>query len=88
MRISREVDPVQPGQTGEFEGKFPSGLVNPDRAMYAPRFGLAWRPKSDVEVDEADGGARGVWDQLQHGAVCDDGEVAVVPAAVCGDADE
>ncbi len=41
-----EVDPVQPGQTGQFEGKFNSSLVNPDRAMYAPRFGLAWRPKS------------------------------------------
>jgi hypothetical protein len=41
-----EVDPVEPGQTGQFEGKFPSSLVNPDRAMYAPRFGLAWRPKS------------------------------------------
>jgi hypothetical protein len=42
-----EVDPVEPGQTGQFEGKFPSSLVNPDRAMYAPRFGLAWRPKSE-----------------------------------------
>ncbi len=40
-----EVDPVQPGQTGEFQGKFPSGLINPDRTMYAPRFGLAWKPK-------------------------------------------
>ena len=42
-----EVDPVQPGETGEFQGKFPSGLVNPDHTMYAPRFGLAWRPKSN-----------------------------------------
>jgi len=42
-----EVDPVQPGQTGEFQGKFPSGLINPDRTMIAPRFGLAWRPKSN-----------------------------------------
>ena len=41
-----EVDPVQPGQTGEFQGKFPSGLVDSDRAMYAPRFGLAWRPSA------------------------------------------
>jgi hypothetical protein len=41
-----EVDPVEPGQTGQFEGKFNSSLVNPDRTMYAPRFGLAWRPKS------------------------------------------
>ncbi|HSY35546.1 MAG TPA: hypothetical protein VK814_07350, partial [Acidobacteriaceae bacterium] len=42
-----EVDPVQPGQTGEFQGKFPSGLIDPDRTMVAPRFGLAWRPKSN-----------------------------------------
>jgi uncharacterized membrane protein YgcG len=40
-----EVDPVQPGQSGLYEGKFPSSLVAPDRAMYAPRFGMAWRPK-------------------------------------------
>jgi hypothetical protein len=39
------VDPVQPGQSGLYEGKFPSSLVEPDRAMYAPRFGFAWRPK-------------------------------------------
>ena len=42
-----EEDPVQPGQTGEFQGKFPSGLIDPDRTMFAPRFGLAWRPKSE-----------------------------------------
>jgi len=41
-----EVDPVQPGQMGEFQGKFPNGLIDSDRAMVAPRFGLAWRPKS------------------------------------------
>jgi hypothetical protein len=40
-----EVDPVQPGQTGLHEGKFPSSLVEPDRAMVAPRFGVAWKPK-------------------------------------------
>jgi hypothetical protein len=39
------VDPVQPGQTGQFEGKYPSSLIEPDRAMYAPRVGVAWRPK-------------------------------------------
>ena len=39
------VDPVEPGQTGTYEGKYPSGLVNPDHTMYAPRFGFAWRPK-------------------------------------------
>jgi hypothetical protein len=41
------VDVVEPGQTGLYEGKFNSSLVDPDRAMYAPRFGAAWRPKSE-----------------------------------------
>jgi len=40
------VDVVEPGQTGQFGGKYPSSLVNADRAMYAPRFGAAWRPSS------------------------------------------
>ena len=39
------VDSVQPNGTGTFEGRFPSSLVNPDRAMYAPRLGVAWKPK-------------------------------------------
>jgi hypothetical protein len=41
------VDVVEPGQTGLYEGKYNSSLVNPDRAMVAPRFGAAWRPKSE-----------------------------------------
>jgi len=40
-----EVDPVQPGQSGTYGGKYPRSLVNPDRDMFSPRFGLAWRPK-------------------------------------------
>jgi trimeric autotransporter adhesin len=36
-----EVEAVQPGQAG-----FPRSLVNPDRSMYSPRFGFAYRPKS------------------------------------------
>jgi len=40
-----EVDPVEPGQTGQFEGKYPSSLIEPDRAMFAPRTAFAWRPK-------------------------------------------
>ena len=39
------VDPVQPGGTGTFLGKFPTSLVNPDRVLYSPRLGIAWRPK-------------------------------------------
>jgi hypothetical protein len=40
------VDPVLPGATGTYGGTYPRGLVNPDRTMFAPRFGVAWRPKS------------------------------------------
>jgi trimeric autotransporter adhesin len=43
-----EVQAVQPGQRGAFGGVFPRSLVNPDRSMYSPRFGFAYRPKSKV----------------------------------------
>ena len=39
------VQAVAPGQQGQFTGGFPRSLVNPDKAMYAPRLGFAWRPK-------------------------------------------
>jgi len=41
-----DVQAVQPGQTGAFSGTFPQSLVNPDRNMYSPRLGFAYRPKS------------------------------------------
>lgn len=34
------IHPVQPGAPG-----FPSSLVNPDRTMFSPRFGIAWKPR-------------------------------------------
>ena len=40
------VTPVQPGQTSSFGNRFPRSLVNPDRTLFSPRFGLAWRPPS------------------------------------------
>ncbi len=40
-----EVSTVLPGGTGEFSGSFPRSLVNPDRTLYSPRLGVAWRPK-------------------------------------------
>ncbi len=40
-----QVDAVQPGGVGTYLGRYPKGLVNPDRTMFAPRFGFAWRPK-------------------------------------------
>lgn len=39
------VDPVQPGGRGQFDSSYPRSLVNPDRNMFSPRFGFAWRPK-------------------------------------------
>ncbi len=39
------VDAVTPNSSGTFSGKYPRSLVNPDRTMFSPRFGLAWRPK-------------------------------------------
>ncbi len=39
------VQRVLPGTAG-----YPSSLVNPDRTMFAPRFGFAWRPKVAPKV--------------------------------------
>jgi hypothetical protein len=39
------IAPVTPGAAG-----YPSSLVNPDYAMYAPRFGFAWKPKFTKET--------------------------------------
>jgi hypothetical protein len=36
--------PVEPGETGPFDGVFPGSLIRPDRNNYAPRVGLAWKP--------------------------------------------
>jgi len=36
---------VTPGQMGPFSGAFPRSLVNPDRSMFSPRLGVAYRPK-------------------------------------------
>ncbi len=38
------VEPVQPGQTGTYSGIFPRSLVRPDRDMFSPRLGFAYRP--------------------------------------------
>ncbi|GGG88583.1 hypothetical protein GCM10011585_35850 [Edaphobacter dinghuensis] len=38
------VEAVKPNQRGTYSGDFPRPLVNPDRSMYAPRFGFAYRP--------------------------------------------
>ncbi len=35
---------VQPNQKGTYSGDFPRSLVNPDRDLYSPRLGFAYRP--------------------------------------------
>lgn len=40
-----QVEAVEPGQSGTFSGRFPRSLVRPDRDMFSPRFGIAYRPK-------------------------------------------
>jgi hypothetical protein len=37
------VDPVMPGQTGLFGGAYNRSLVQPDKTMFSPRFGFAYR---------------------------------------------
>ncbi len=39
------VAPVVAGATGQFSGKFPRSLVNPDRTLFSPRLGVAYHPK-------------------------------------------
>jgi hypothetical protein len=43
-----QVAAVQPGQNGPYSGTFPRSLVNPDRTMFSPRFGFAYRPKGKL----------------------------------------
>jgi hypothetical protein len=38
-------DPVQPGQNGTYGGRYNASLIDPDHTMYAPRIGIAYRPK-------------------------------------------
>jgi hypothetical protein len=55
-----EVQAVQPGQQGAVNGQFPRSLVNPDKAMYAPRLGFAWRPKLKFVKDTVVRGSYGI----------------------------
>ena len=51
---------VEPGQTGAYSGAFPRSLVNPDRNMYAPRLGFAYRPKAKFFKDTVIRGGYGI----------------------------
>jgi trimeric autotransporter adhesin len=55
-----EVQAVQPGQIGAYSGPFPRSLVNPDRAMYSPRFGFAYRPKMKIFKETVIRGGYGI----------------------------
>jgi hypothetical protein len=44
------VAPVLPGQVGPYSGFFPATLVNPDRDAFAPRVGIAWKPRKNTVV--------------------------------------
>jgi outer membrane receptor protein involved in Fe transport len=45
------VAPVLPGQAGPITGrKFPDGLLHPDHNNFAPRVGIAWKPRSKTVV--------------------------------------
>jgi hypothetical protein len=42
--------PVEPGQTGPFDGRYPAGLISLDSNNIAPRLGVAWRAKPGTVV--------------------------------------
>ena len=44
------IAPVLPNAVGPYSGAFPRSLVNPDRTMYSPRLGFAYRPKYPKET--------------------------------------
>ncbi len=44
------VSVATPNQPGAYTGAFPRGLIEPDRNNWAPRIGIAWRPKSKNQV--------------------------------------
>jgi hypothetical protein len=55
-----QVAPVEPGQKGLYSGAFPRSLVNPDRTMFAPRFGFAYRPKGRLFKETVVRGGYGI----------------------------
>jgi hypothetical protein len=44
------VVPVQPYQVGPYSGKYPRGLMNPERDDFSPRIGIAWRAIKDTVI--------------------------------------
>jgi hypothetical protein len=58
--------PVEPGETGSFDGVFPASLIRPDRNNYAPRLGLAWKP---IKLTVVRAGYGVNYNLAQYGAV-------------------
>ncbi len=54
------VEAVQPDQRGTYSGSFPRSLVNPDRSMYSPRFGFAYRVPSKLMKETVIRGGYGI----------------------------
>jgi hypothetical protein len=65
-----EVQAVEPGQKGAYNGAFPRSLVNPDRSMFAPRFGFAYRPKAKFFKEMVIRGGYGInYNTGQYGTI-------------------
>jgi trimeric autotransporter adhesin len=64
------VQPVQPGQKGPYSGTFPRSLVKPDRNMYSPRFGFAYRPSQKFLKETVVRGGYGInFNTGQYGTI-------------------
>ena len=85
------VEPVEPGQTGTYEGRFQRSLVNPDRAMY---FAAVWDcvsaevPRSLLQRAKQTVIRGGYGINYNTGQYATIARSCRVPAAVRGDADE
>jgi len=65
-----QVTPVTPGGRGPDSGaSFPRSLVNPDRTMFSPRFGFAYRPKGSFFKETVIRGGYGInYNTQQYGS--------------------
>jgi trimeric autotransporter adhesin len=65
-----KVEAVQPDQKGIYSGSFPRSLVNPDRSMYSPRFGFAYRVPSKLMKQTVIRGGYGInYNTGQYGTI-------------------
>lgn len=64
------VQPVQPGQKGSYSGTFPRALVQPQRDMFSPRFGFAYRPSQKFFKNTVVRGGYGInFNTSQYGMI-------------------